>query len=32
MLNVISLYWLLDDTSDENNTLNGHSNERWINV
>ena len=29
-LNAIYLHWFHNDTSEENNTLNGHSNEAWI--
>ena len=31
MLNSIYLYWFHNDTLAENNSLNGHSNEPWIN-
>ena len=31
MFNTIYLYWLHNDTLAENNSLNGHSNEPWIN-
>ena len=31
MLNAIYLYWFHNDTLAENNSLNGHSNEPWIN-
>ena len=31
MLNAIYLCWFHNDTSEENNSLNGHSNEPWIN-
>ena len=31
MLNAIYLYWFYNDPSAENNSLNGHSNEHWIN-
>ena len=31
MLNAIYLYWFHNDTSEENNSLNGHSKEPWIN-
>ena len=31
MLNAIYLYWFHNDTSGENNALNGHSNQLWIN-
>ena len=31
MLNEIYLYWFHNDVSEENNSLNGHSNEPWIN-
>ena len=31
MLNAIYLYWFLNDTFAENNSLNGHPNEPWIN-
>ena len=30
MLNAIYLYWFHNDTSVENNSLNGYSNELWI--
>ena len=32
LLNVIYLYWLHNDTLVENNFLNGHSNEPWMNI
>ena len=32
MLNAISLYWLLNVRSEENNIINGYSNEPWINA
>ena len=31
MLNAIYLYWFHNDTVAENNSLNGHCNETWIN-
>ena len=31
MLNAIYLYWFHNDVSEENNSLNGHSSEPWIN-
>ena len=31
ILNLIDLYWFLNDTLAENNSLYGHSNEPWIN-
>ena len=31
MLNAVYLHWYHNDTSAENNSLNGHSNEPWIN-
>ena len=31
MLNVIYLHWFHNDTLAENNLLNGHSNQPWIN-
>ena len=31
MLNAIYLYWFPNDTLAENNSLNGHSNQPWIN-
>ena len=31
MLNAIYLYWFHNDTLAENNALNGHSNQPWIN-
>ena len=31
MLNAIYLYWFHNDTLAENNSLNGHSNQPWIN-
>ena len=31
MLNAMYLYWFHNDTSEKNNSLNGHSNEPWIN-
>ena len=31
MLNAIYFYWFHNDTSEKNNSLNGHSNEPWIN-
>ena len=32
MLNAIYLYWFYNDTLEENNSLNGHSNEPWLAV
>ena len=31
MLNAINLHWFHNDTLPENNSLNGHSKEAWIN-
>ena len=31
MLNAMHLHWFHNDVSKENNSLNGHSNEPWIN-
>ena len=31
MLNAIYLYWLHNNTSEENKSLNGHSNDPWAN-
>ena len=31
MLNAIYLYWFHNDTWEENNSLNGHSNKPWTN-
>ena len=30
LLHAMCLYWFYNDTSEENNTLNGHCNELWI--
>ena len=30
LLNIMYLYWFHNDTSNKNNSLNGHSNEPWI--
>ena len=32
MLNAICLYWFHNDIPEENNSLNGHFKERWINM
>ena len=32
MLNAIYVYWFHNDTLAENNSLNGHFNEPWINA
>ena len=31
MLNPVYFYWFVNDTLAENNSLNGHSNEPWVN-